>query len=88
MHNQPLLKRNPLGHCIYLKEIDYEWWFNRIAAASKLFDILRIDHFRAFDTFYAIPYPAENAIGGDCVVPDISMALEVSILSQKSGKYV
>ena len=56
---------NPLYDWDYLKETDYEWWFNRIAAASKLFDILRIDHFRAFDTYYAIPYPAENAIGGD-----------------------
>lgn len=56
---------NPLYDWEYLKSTDYKWWFDRIKAASKLFDITRIDHFRAFDTYYAIPYPAENAIGGE-----------------------
>ena len=56
---------NPLYDWDYLKATDYEWWFERIEAASKLFDITRIDHFRAFDSYYAIPYPAENAIGGE-----------------------
>lgn len=55
---------NPLYDWKYLKETDYEWWFNRIAAASALYDITRIDHFRAFDSYYAIPFPAENAING------------------------
>ena len=56
---------NPLYDWDYLKETGYDWWINRVEAAAKLFDITRIDHFRAFDTFYAIPYPAENAIGGE-----------------------
>ena len=56
---------NPLYDWDYLKENGYEWWIKRVEAASKLFDITRIDHFRAFDTYYAIPYPAENAIGGE-----------------------
>ena len=34
-------------------------------SAANLFDIVRIDHFRAFDSYYAIPFPAENAIGGE-----------------------
>lgn len=55
---------NPLYNWDYLKETGYKWWFSRIKSASKLFDITRIDHFRAFDSYYAIPYPAENAIGG------------------------
>lgn len=55
---------NPLYNWDYLKETGYEWWFERIKAATALFDITRIDHFRAFDTYYAIPFPAENAIGG------------------------
>lgn len=55
---------NPLYNWEYLKETNYKWWFARIDAASKLFDITRIDHFRAFDSYYAIPYPAENAING------------------------
>ena len=56
---------NPLYDWDYLKSTGYEWWMGRIAAAAKLFDITRIDHFRAFDTYYAIPFGAENAIGGE-----------------------
>ena len=55
---------NPLYDWDYLKETDYEWWFERVKAASKLYDITRIDHFRAFASYYSIPYPAENAING------------------------
>ncbi len=55
---------NPLYNWEYLKETGYKWWFERIKAADALFDITRIDHFRAFDSYYAIPFPAENAIGG------------------------
>lgn len=56
---------NPLYDWDYLKSTGYKWWMDRIAAADKLFDITRIDHFRAFDTYYAIPYGAENAIDGE-----------------------
>ena len=56
---------NPLYDWKYLKKTGYEWWMERIAAADKLFDITRIDHFRAFDTYYAIPFGAENAIDGE-----------------------
>lgn len=56
---------NPLYDWEYLKESDYVWWFNRIAAAANLYDITRIDHFRAFNDYYAIPYGAENAIEGE-----------------------
>ncbi len=58
---------NPLYDWDYLKETGYEWWFERIAAASRLYDITRIDHFRAFASYYSIPYPAENAINGKWV---------------------
>ncbi len=56
---------NPLYDWDYLRSTGYKWWIDRVAAAAKLFDITRIDHFRAFDTYYAIPYPAENAINGE-----------------------
>ena len=58
---------NPLYDWDYLEATDYEWWFERIKAASKLYDITRIDHFRAFASYYSIPYPAENAINGEWV---------------------
>ena len=43
----------------------YRWWKERIAYALSLFDIVRIDHFRAFDRFYAIPNEAETAKEGE-----------------------
>ncbi len=58
---------NPLYDWDYLEQTDYEWWFERIKAASKLYDITRIDHFRAFASYYSIPYPAENAINGEWI---------------------
>ena len=56
---------NPLYDWIYLEETGFDWWIRRVEGAAKMFDITRIDHFRAFDQFYAIPYGAENAINGE-----------------------
>lgn len=56
---------NPIYNWDYLRETGYQWWIDRISAASQLFDITRIDHFRAFDTYYAIPFGAENAVCGE-----------------------
>ena len=56
---------NPLYNWDYLRDTGYKWWVERIRAASHLFDITRIDHFRAFDTYYAIPFGAANAIVGE-----------------------
>ena len=58
---------NPLYDWDYLEDTGFEWWMGRIAAADKLFDITRIDHFRAFDTYYAIPFGADNAIDGEWI---------------------
>ncbi len=55
---------NPLYNWEYLESTGYKWWFDRIKSSSALFDVTRIDHFRAFDSYYAIPYPAENAVHG------------------------
>lgn len=43
----------------------YSWWHNRIDYALTLFDIVRIDHFRGFDRFYAIPQGATSAKTGE-----------------------
>ena len=56
---------NPLYNWEYLKSTGYKWWIDRIAAASKLYDVTRIDHFRGFDEYYSIPYPAKDAVVGD-----------------------
>ena len=55
---------NPLYDWKYMKEDDYGWWKRRIAHALSLYDVVRIDHFRGFEAFYAIPAGDENAKRG------------------------
>ena len=55
---------NPLYDWEYHKATGYEWWLKRIAYCFEWYDIVRIDHFRGFESFYAIPYGAENAVSG------------------------
>lgn len=55
---------NPVYNWEYLKETEFEWWINRIAFSFKIYDVVRIDHFRGFDEFWAVPYGSENAING------------------------
>ena len=55
---------NPLYHWDAMKQNGYQWWIQRTAMASKLFDVIRIDHFRGFDEYYAIPYGDKTAENG------------------------
>ena len=52
---------NPLYRWEYHKETEYAWWMKRIAYCYKLYDVVRIDHFRGFDEYYSIPYGDETA---------------------------
>lgn len=52
---------NPLYRWDYHKETGYKWWIQRIAYCYKLYDVVRIDHFRGFDEYYSIPYGDETA---------------------------
>ncbi len=45
-------------------EVPYKWWRERISHALKIFDVVRLDHFRGFESFYCIENGAENAING------------------------
>lgn len=56
---------NPIYDWKFMKEDNYSFWFERILAAKKLYDILRIDHFRAFDTYYMIPSNCPTAKVGE-----------------------
>lgn len=47
---------NPLYRWDYHKKTGYKWWMKRLAHCFKLYDVVRIDHFRGFDEYYAIPY--------------------------------
>ena len=55
---------NPLYTWEYHKETGYDWWVKRIGYCFQLYDIVRIDHFRGFDEYYAIPYGEETAMNG------------------------
>ena len=44
-----------------MKEDRYAWWTMRLKKALSMYDIVRIDHFRGFDRFYAIPAGSDNA---------------------------
>ena len=54
----------PLYDWDKMKKDGYKWWKNRLAHALNIYDKVRIDHFRGFESFYAIPYGSENAKNG------------------------
>ena len=56
---------NPLYDWDEMEKDGYSWWISRIDHAMRLFDMVRIDHFRAFDTYYAIPADASTAEYGE-----------------------
>ncbi len=55
---------NPLYDWAHHEKTGFAWWVRRIRYALNFYDILRIDHFRGFDTYYAIPYGAEDRPNG------------------------
>ena len=56
---------NPLYRWDYHKKTGYEWWMKRLEACFKMYDVVRIDHFRAFDAYYAIPAGMKTAEIGE-----------------------
>ncbi len=55
---------NPLFDWERMKKDGYAWWLKRIAWQFQICDTLRIDHFRGFDSYYAIPYGDATAKNG------------------------
>ena len=55
---------NPLYDWAWHQKTGYAWWIRRVRHALELYDMVRIDHFRAFDTYYAIPADHTNARNG------------------------
>lgn len=56
---------NPLYRWDVHKNQGYSWWISRIKTCYELYDMLRIDHFRGFDEYYAIPYGDATAEFGE-----------------------
>ncbi|HMD59969.1 MAG TPA: 4-alpha-glucanotransferase [Opitutaceae bacterium] len=55
---------NPLYDWDQLARSGYGWWIDRLRAAFGLYDIIRLDHFRGFDTYWEVPAGAVDARGG------------------------
>lgn len=55
---------NPLYRWDVMAKDGYKWWIKRIEYACKTYNVLRLDHFRGFESYYAIPYGATDARNG------------------------
>lgn len=55
---------NPLYNYAEMEKDNYKWWESRLDHCFKLYDVLRIDHFRAFDSYYSIPFGEQTAKKG------------------------
>ncbi len=55
---------NPLYDWEYHKKTEYAWWMKRLSHCFALYDVVRVDHFRGFDAYWAVPYGDETAVGG------------------------
>ncbi len=55
---------NPLYDWDRIKKDGYEWWIRRIKRNYEFYDVIRLDHFHGFESYYAIKYGAKNAREG------------------------
>lgn len=81
---------NPVYDWTRMREDGYRFWIRRLARCASMYDITRIDHFRALDSYYAVEAGAKNAVRGQWLpgpgmdffdalrraLPDISMIAE------------
>lgn len=77
---------NPLYDWERMEQEGFRWWIKRISYLTKVYNVLRIDHFRGFDSYFAIPYGADTAAGGHwCKGPGMKLfnAVEKQIGLQK-----
>lgn len=56
---------NPLYDWKHHEARGYRWWVDRVQHAASQVDLVRIDHFRGFEAYWAVPYGAETARGGE-----------------------
>ena len=58
---------NPLYRWEEMKTDGYRWWIRRLAAAGRLYDVVRLDHFRGFEAYWSVPYGDLTARNGKWV---------------------
>ena len=55
---------NPIYNWPLLKETGYQWWVDRMRSTLRLYDFVRIDHFRGFEAYWEVPASDTTAAGG------------------------
>lgn len=55
---------NPLYDWEKMKQNGYAWWIRRLTMAARMYDVVRLDHFRGFESYWAVPYGDKTAAGG------------------------
>ncbi len=69
---------NPLYDWDKIAAEGYGWWLRRLAAAGRLYDVVRLDHFRGFEAYWAVPYGDTTAKNGRWIKgPDMDFVLAV-----------
>lgn len=56
---------NPIYDWVAQKKNGYSWWISRLRRSCEIYDVLRIDHFRGFEDYYAVDAAAQNAVLGE-----------------------
>ena len=55
---------NPLYRWDEMQMENYYWWIHRLGVAGDLYDVVRLDHFRGFESYWAVPAGDKDAVGG------------------------
>lgn len=55
---------NPIYDYKFIEENDFKYFIDKFSHLLRLYDVLRIDHFRGFDSYYSIPYGSKDATNG------------------------
>lgn len=58
---------NPIYDWNHMEKNHYKWWIDRIRQSFKIYDVLRIDHFKGFESYWSIPYGDKTAENGEWV---------------------
>ena len=55
---------NPIYDWEYMKRHNFDWWVTRMEESFKLYDVVRIDHFRGFESYWEVPADAKTSASG------------------------
>lgn len=58
---------NPLYNWDYMSKDGFKWWIKRVEESFKIYDVVRIDHFRGLESYWKVPYGDDTAENGKWV---------------------